>query len=34
MGFKDYLGIAIYIGVPAILYLLAGGGAESYWRGP
>jgi hypothetical protein len=34
MNFKDYLGLAIFIGVPALLYIFAGGGAETYYRGP
>lgn len=31
---KDLIGLFFLVGVPAILYLLAGGGAEAFYRGP
>lgn len=34
MDFKDWLRLAIFIGFPAALYVMAGGGAEGYYRGP
>lgn len=34
MDFKDWLRLAIFIGIPAALYVMAGGGAEGYYRGP
>lgn len=33
-NWRDYLGIVLFVGIPAVLYILAGGGAESFYRGP
>ena len=33
-GWREYLGFAIFMGIPAAIYLLTGGGAESFFRGP
>ena len=34
MDFKIWLNVLVIVVAPAVLYLLAGGGADGYFRGP